>query len=36
MSNGSKMETSFHGFKYRSILIYIGNIVSGFDIPDMI
>ena len=25
-----------HGFKYRPILIYIGNIVLGFEVPGMI
>jgi len=25
-----------HGFKYRPILIYVGNIISDFEIPDMI
>jgi len=24
-----------HGFKYRLILIYIGNIVSSFEVPDI-
>jgi len=24
-----------NGFKYWSILIYIGNIILGFEIPDM-
>ena len=24
-----------HGFKYRPILIHIGNIVSDFEVPDM-
>jgi len=33
------MEADFrldHGFKYRPILIYIGNIASSFEVPDMI
>jgi len=27
---------SRHGFKYCLILIYIGNIISGFEEPDML